>query len=309
MGIVKEETDLIQLGLSKARIASRYAHTAFTSLVGPSKAERTAVMEEDWDTLVLLDACRSDMFFRLCEFSGTFSRRYSKGSTSAEFLAENFGGEQFHDTVYVSANPHTADLADETFHAHEDVYRTDWDDERQTVTPEAMNEAVRAAHESYPHKRIIAHYMQPHYPFLGSLGEEIEHRGYAPDGDFDAVGASIWTQLQTGTADVSRSRVIKAYEENLRLVLEELEPLLQDIDGKVVISADHGNLIGERGWPIPVRMYGHPGRSGARGLIEVPWFEFPYESRRDVTSDAPTEQERDADNDDLEDRLKALGYQ
>jgi hypothetical protein len=38
--------------------------------------------------------------------------------------------------------------------------------------------------------------------------------------------------------------VWEAYLDNLRYVLDNIEELLQNVDGKVVISADHGELFG-----------------------------------------------------------------
>lgn len=279
----------------------------------------TSIGDEDWDTLLILDACRYDMFGEMCSLEGDLSTYTSAGSTSKEFFLENFDGRQFHDTVYVTANPFVNSLPEETFHDVIHVYRTDWDEEKQTVTPAAMTEAVRDAHETYPDKRIVGHYMQPHYPFLGERGKNIDHRGYHPDGDgHAALAASIWRQVQFGVTDSSEKDVITAYYENLQLVLEYVEGLLEEIDGKIVVTADHGNLLGERMWPIPVRVYGHPSGSYAPELIEVPWFEPPFESRRKVRADAPVE---DADSSDtmseseskskskeVAERLEALGY-
>lgn len=64
----------------------------------------THVMDEDWDTLVILDACRYDMFERRVPFDGKLDDRYSLGSTSEEFLEQNFSDSTYHDTVFVNAN-------------------------------------------------------------------------------------------------------------------------------------------------------------------------------------------------------------
>lgn len=266
------------------------------------------VVEKDWDTLLILDGCRFDTFKDENNLSGTLSKAISRGSTSREFLTENFGSGMFHDIVYVSANPFTSQLAEETFHDVIPVY-DQWDDDLQTVAPSTVTTTVREAHKKYPDKRIIGHYMQPHYPFIGPKGQRIGHRGYAPDLDSELMKTdSIWRQLQFGTLNATREEVLAAYRENLRIVLRDIEPLLDEITGKIVITADHGNLIGERMWPIPVRVYGHPGGSYAPGLIEVPWFELPVSSRRNITSDPPVQTKRRQNEEDIQDRLRALGY-
>lgn len=266
------------------------------------------IAEEDWDTLLILDACRYDMFDANNHLNGTLSRRISRGSSSTEFLRENFAGEQYHNIVYVSANPYVSRLVDGTFHDVIPVYEQ-WDDELQTVPPAVMSDAVRTAHNAYPHKRIIGHFMQPHYPFIGETGRKIAHRGYAPDGDYRAMDSfSIWTQLQLGTASTSSEDVFTAYRENLQIVLASVETLLAEIDGKIVITADHGNLMGERMWPLPVRGYGHYSGWATPELIDVPWFESPFETRRDVICEPPVTQTATVEDNVITERLRSFGY-
>lgn len=275
--------------------------------------EGTFVMDEEWDTLLLLDACRYDLFTDVNTIEGDLSARLSRGSSSPEFFERNFLGHQFHDTVYVTANPFITRLSSETFHAVVHAYETAWDEEHQTVMPEAMTDLLREAHETYPDKRIIGHYMQPHYPFLGEFGRSIDHRGYHPESQGQAdLETSIWHQLQFGETDATREEVIAAYRENLELVLPFIRDLIAEIDGKTVISADHGNLIGERLSPLPVRAYGHPEGSHAPGLLKVPWFEPPFSNRREILAEPPTptsETDSEAISDStVSDRLQALGY-
>ena len=287
--------------------AAHRARRALLARLVPRERPGMDVGSASWDTLVLLDSCRYDMFAAENHLDGTLSKRYSKGSTSSEFFAENFAGERFHDVVYVSANPWTARLPEGTFHDVIPMYDA-WDEHLQTVTPEVMNEAVRRAHDRYPDKRIVAHYMQPHYPFIGERGRELDHRGYAPDGDYTTMDSySVWAQLQFGIADPARAAVVEAYHENLRVVLRALEPILSAIDGKVVISSDHGNMLGETLGPLPVPVYGHHDGLATPELIEVPWFELPCEGRRETTADPPVER-AGVDEATVGDRMRALGW-
>jgi hypothetical protein len=41
-------------------------------------------------------------------------------------------------------------------------------------------------------------------------------------------------------------------------------------------------------------------------LVELPWFEFPAESRREIEPEAPVTDEYDTRS--IEDKLEALGY-
>src|SRR6056297_529711 len=63
----------------------------FRARYGPG----TRVMDEDWDNLIILDACRYDMFAEQVDLDGELESRISLGSTSEEFLEQNFGDNTF----------------------------------------------------------------------------------------------------------------------------------------------------------------------------------------------------------------------
>ncbi|MCO8244770.1 MULTISPECIES: hypothetical protein [unclassified Haladaptatus] len=257
-------------------------------------------MDRDWDTLVLLDACRYDIFERSVPFDGSLSKVISRGSHTTEFLQENFGSRTFPDSVYVSATPQLrANDLGNNFHAVRHVWEDGWDDDLRTVPPETMVEATVEAHESYPNKRIISHFLQPHYPFIGDCGRKIDHGTITGGGvltderDF----ASIWELLEAG--DVSREAVWNAYVENLELTIPHLERLREMIDGKIVMTSDHGNSLGRMG------VYGHPQGYYLSDLVEVPWLELPYDRRREISADGTTDV---TTSETVDDRLRDLGY-
>jgi hypothetical protein len=105
-------------------------------------------------------------------------------------------------------------------------------------------------HEQYPNKRIIAHFMQPHAPYIGPTGLELTDRL----GDFgvfhphlqkyDIPDLGIAAAMQSGEIDDQDLR--QAYDENLNIVLEHAESLTDRLGGKSVITVDHGELLGER---------------------------------------------------------------
>jgi len=269
----------------------------------------TRVMEEDWDNLLVLDACRYDMFAERIEGAGTLESRISLGSSSEEFMERNFVGEQFHDTVYVNANPYIPRLGldEETFHAVVDCLG-EWDEELQTVRPETVSQAAREADERYPDKRLVVHYMQPHAPFIGERGREMVGGGWTMDHDVEAE-PGIWNQLRDGR-DVPLEVVWEAYNENLDVVLAEVEPLLNELSGKSVITADHGNLVGERLGPVPTRRkYGHPYGVHTEELVKVPWFVVEGDARKTVRAEPPVKGDGEGiSGAELEDKLAALGY-
>lgn len=273
------------------------------------------VMDESWENLIILDGCRYDLFEEMHDLEGTLRRVESRGSNSEEFITQNFAGGTYHDTVYVSANPFTERLIEDgVFHDVVNVFDLSWDADLRTVRPESVVEHTLRAYERYPDKRIISHFMQPHYPFIGKLGREIDHRGLSGEvadgeGRAQSVDLPIWTMLRYRLSDASVEDVWAAYAENLRLAMPHVAELLDELDGKSVVTADHGNLFGERLSPIPIRAYGHPPAFRTPELVTVPWFVPTFEARRSIQSDPPREATTDRSDDAVIDRrLRDLGY-
>lgn len=268
--------------------------------------------EADWDTLVVLDACRYDMFERRADLPGRLERRQSPASTTVEFLRATVDGRDLADTVYVTANPqlhqHRGEI-DATFADVVDVWSGEgWDDDHGTVLPETVTEAALEAAETYPHKRLVVHYMQPHYPFLGA---ETAFAGW----DFtDADGGheNVWVQLLQGSLDVDREEIWALYEDNLDRVLPHVDRLLSALDGRTVVTADHGNMVGERAFPIPFREWGHPRGIYTPELVEVPWLVHEDGPRRTIRTGSPGDEsngrDRSASDGVVADRLRDLGY-
>ncbi|WP_266080481.1 hypothetical protein [Haladaptatus caseinilyticus] len=274
------------------------------------------VMFEDWDNLLILDACRFDVFHEsLTEstLSGTLTRKRSLGSNTPEFLRRNFDGRTFRDTVYVTANPQVNVHTDDTFHAVVNVWESDWDESHNTVHPREMVRKTLETRATYPNKRIIAHFIQPHYPFIGEFGQEaIEQQAGIELSRRMATGEmaesdhwNVWDMLKQGylREDVVRT----AYRENLEITLPHVETLQSSLNGKTVVTSDHGNLFGERIGPLGVPVYGHPEGIYATDLVTVPWLELDYSQRRDVTSGTSSER-RSESNDRVMERLEQLGY-
>ncbi|WP_251133205.1 hypothetical protein [Halorubrum sp. 2020YC2] len=296
--------------LETAKSAVRYLPIEANNLLfGLRHGNGTRVMNEDWDNLLILDACRYEMFADRIELDGSLESRISLGSSSEEFMEQNFLNSQFYDTVYISANPFIPrlNLDENTFHAVVNCLE-EWDEKLQTIRPDVVSQAARDAHDKYPNKRLIVHYMQPHAPFIGEKGRTMIGGGWTMD-DNDTGEPGIWNQLRDGQ-NVPLELVWEAYNENLDLVLSEVESLLDDVNGKSVITSDHGNLVGERLGPIPTRRkYGHPYGVHTEELVKVPWFITDRETRRDIQADPPIENEGNTLSEtELEDRLEALGY-
>jgi hypothetical protein len=274
------------------------------------------VVERDWDNLIILDACRADTFSRRATLPGETDERTCVAATTDEFVRTNFREKTFHDTVYVTANPRVdVNATVDSFHAIVDVWEDGWDERVQTVRPERMTEAVLATADDYPNKRIIAHYVQPHAPFVGPTAEEIpahstqsDHRELARGGEPSGEVANVWQLLDRG--EVSHETVVAAYEENVELAIRETERLLSSLTGRTAVTADHATLLGERVPPLFARTYGHPVGIYPPALVTVPWHVAETDARKHLRSEPPTESTagRERGETVVEDRLSDLGY-
>lgn len=274
----------------------------------PFNTQGIDIFAQDWDTLIILDACRFDLFESVCKIPGNLSSAKSRGTATAEWLTGNFADRKLWDVVYVTANPMLYRKQSEInveFHEVFDIWNGDaWDDDIGTVPPDAVTKQAIQAAKKYPNKRLLIHFVQPHYPFLGST-KEFDKGHMDPDRQ---SGLTTWMQVMTGRINATRDELWRLYEDNLRQVLPAVEELIDTLDGKTIVSSDHGNMFGERSGPIPIREWGHPPSIYTEELVTVPWLEVEFEGkRRTVTSEPPLE-ETGTNGQSATDRLENLGY-
>lgn len=255
----------------------------------------TNVYERSWDLLIILDACRADAIEEVADeysFLDNPGTMRSAASTSIEWMEKTFVdgySDEIENTIYVTANPHSSSVSELPFVDFEDIYNYGWNDRisgirAETVTDVSIN-VGRKHHGEYG--RMIVHYMQPHFP---SIPRPIGHGN-----KFD----NVWKGLMIGRND--KEEVWKSYIANLRYVLDQVEVLLDNIDAQnVVISADHGNGIGEWG------VYEHPVGIPTASVKTVPW--YITTASDEETYDPEEIGVREVSDESTEQRLKSLGY-
>jgi len=266
----------------------------------------TNVFERSWDVLVVLDGCRADLLAAVAAddaFLPAVGSIRSVGSSSSEWLENTFRGHpETERTTMVTANTWTDRYLDaDAFAALDEVWKYAWNDEHRTIPPAAVTDrAIAHARDTDP-DRLVVHYMQPHHPFIPD----------PLDGDDGLVRAGShnstenpWVALRQNA--VSVDRVWEAYRANLEYVLDDVRSLCENVDGRVAITADHGNLFGEWG------LYGHPMETPVPALITVPWAETTATDRqtRTPTLEPPESLpvSRVYGEDTESEQLAALGY-
>jgi hypothetical protein len=241
------------------------------------------VLKENWNYLILLDACRYDYFKKYNNIKGKLEKKISPGAMTWEWVMKNFPG-YYEDIVYISSTPcisqHQLKFYTNAFwkflrhkninwrginhfYKIEPVWDYGWNDKLGTVHPREVNKAALKAIQKYPDKRMVIHYLQPHGPWIGEDGFIGE--GATIDTFFEGLSpAGLFTnavQFGDNASEIFR----KAYIGNLKLVLKYVKELIPHLKGKIVVTADHGETLGEKG------IFSHPEFVYVKELVEVPW--------------------------------------
>lgn len=274
------------------------------------------IINEEWDYLIVLDACRYDDFEKVYPkyIKGELKKKNSRGSDTTEWLSKNFD-DYYEDIIYVSANPHCSDYhlygfkGTDHFYQVENVWKYGWNEDLDTVPPEKVTEAAFKLKNAYPDKKIIIHYIQPHGPWIGKTRVSLDKIGdptLAVDDGRWKVDIKAWRLAQEGRLDVKLLR--QATLDNLELVLGEVQKLIDKLDGRIIVTADHGEAFGEK------FVFGHSSGIYTKELTEIPWFIVKngkkIKSNKEVKNYKTDKNHEVAeeDNDKLVQRLRALGY-
>lgn len=257
------------------------------------------IFNKDWDNLIILDACRADIFQQEVDLPGEFETRQSKASKTKGFIKANFSNRELHDAVYVAGNSWILKIGDDIgveLHAVYDA-KDDLDYGQDKIRKKALE-----ANDNHPNKRLIIHFVPPHHPFMGPTAEDALPLVREQESAF-------FSAIRKSEYDISDDTLKQIYIENLERVIPAVEELLCELEGKTVITADHGELLGDRLTPIPIRGYGHPSRLFVEELVTVPWQVYESGSRKKITQDEPVDNAIDTRTpEEIDEHLKDLGY-
>ena len=244
------------------------------------------ILNEEWEVLIILDACRYDLFKKHNFIEGHLESRYSLGCCTPEWVKNTFRrnlldlifqrSRNFKDIVYVSGNPFISSFMlreiignPNPFHEIKSVWNHGWDEEVGTVLPDTLTQEALSTVEEHPDKRIIVHYMQPHAPYLSF------NKAYKEVFGWKTLRSDILSntkpELLPRGGEVSLKEVIQSYIDNLTIVLKSITGF-KELDKIVRVTADHGECLGEFIPNVGRKVVGHPPGIDIRALREVPWF-------------------------------------
>lgn len=273
-----------------------------TADAGPIRAEALLrvdamclnLMKKDWEVAVILDACRYDYFqkhYKKYLPKGKLTK--AKGAErTIHWLTENFPKAKYNLT-YISGHP--------AINSQAVVWGIDWKKkvakvvdawahgelQNGTIDPKMVTDM---ALQNITSRRMIVHYMQPHTPYKcetenlsqlvakkqSSLRKRIVKRILKlPQPIVRAIhflrntaGLKSSTQKHY-TSKYTDADLHEMYAENVRWTFTEVRRLIQNMPGKkIVVTADHGELLGEDG------LYFHPPGCNHPILRTVPYYEI-----------------------------------
>lgn len=224
------------------------------------------LLKEKQCVLIILDACRFDYFSLTVGdyLYGSLIKARSPATETLTWLKRTF--TSWYDVTYVSANAFVnSKMAVKGFEASKhfkriiDVWDWGWKRNIYTVPPSEVNKAVL----KYMDDKMIIHYIQPHGVWIGKVKLVV-----SPE-ERDKMGKrhmDEYIAYKVLKGEIPLPLFKKAYEFNLRLVLEYVTKLIPHLKGKIVVTADHGELLGEHS------KFLHPKDFYVPELYEVPWF-------------------------------------
>jgi hypothetical protein len=327
-------TDLIKRGIKDPKSAAWYIldnkilpYVRSASIFTTSRYPiGTLMFEEDWDLLIILDACRADALQEIKDEYGFLTdveQRWSAAGHSAEWIAKNFDRKWTHDiskTAYVTANPHSETVFENRFQHFKDssdeiemlnrfgdfdvvipeeigLYDPIWksagfreeDNYDLYGSPRALTDRLIEVGRNSEYDRTIGHYMPPHTPYIINARRE-NRKAYHHEEN------PIKYLRETGDYET----VYAAYLDMIRWVLDEVSIVLENVDKeKVVITADHADAFGE------YALYGHRAGSLHPKIRTVPWARTTATDSGTYEPNFGSETTKD---ESLEERLEALGY-
>ena len=214
------------------------------------KQQKEIIQKLDWDYLIVLDACRADVFEQVNDIEGKYERVWSPASETYSWIKRMF--PDYYNITFYSGTPVIRALikhgynADEHFAKIVDIWDWGFDPDLATIPPWHVYEGSKDA------KPVsIIWFVQPHLPPVGDEEMmkiwkdivDVRERRLAAD-------IVIAREIRKGT--LSPDRVRESYKRSLSIALQYVKKLIERFKGKIIVTADHGEFLGEDGrWLHP----------------------------------------------------------
>lgn len=303
--MIMYSVDQVKRGITNPKMAIRHFKVKALQFLDASiytLGIGTSIYDRDWDVLIVLDACRVDLFEEFApqhnvfeKFNSVSSIR-SVASSTEVWLPRTFDNgpdELVANTHYVPPTAYAERMMNgDRLHDIDHVWKYAESPEYGYTKIEAITDAGIEAIRKSDADRVVIHYTPPHAPFMHCVGK------YRSGPNNPGSSQAVWWELRAGEFDCEN--VWEDYGKNLLRVLDEVETVIENSSGKVVITSDHGNGMGEWG------VYGHPAWAINSEVRRVPWATATGESRRNYEIEG--REKMSTKTQTVEENLRALGY-
>jgi len=252
----------------------------------------------------------------------TFTEQHSERISETVLVTSNLYADRvFTDRVHTHSNhswdmihrgrPNWTPVSDDAFGHFETVAPFFNQDDRlhpdNQAIPHVLTDRAIAVGRERDLDRMVVHYILPHPKYVA---DAIDWQPGETSMETLMSGPEVLRDLREGEEhyDAAENGLVsveafwESYLQNLRLALDYLEILLENVDaGKVVVTADHGDAFGEKD------VWGHPYGCPLAPVKTAPWAtttasdERTYDPVYDPLERIPDERRRT-------EHLEALGY-
>lgn len=219
--------------------------------------QQELIYKYGWDVLIILDACRYDSFKKVNFIEGDLIAVDSESTRTTRWYQHNWN-EYNDDVILISSHSYPRSHGFyKNFYKFYDFY-LERDDYRE---PKIALEKLIEIQNDYD-KHFLVHLLPPHLPYLGKKGSKFMRQLKIP-----IVGRPhVYRHVTKWGRKHGWKKLIGYYKENILYALTEINKYLPQIKGKVIISSDHGELIGER------NIYNHYNKH--EKIFEIPWLQL-----------------------------------
>lgn len=267
----------------------------------------TLLEQTQWDVLVVLDACRADVFSRVAPAFGMGPRvgqARSPAVCTPGWLGRVKPLLRKRKAAYFSANPVVDRELGQSGLRPISIWKDHWGRFTRLQIPSVHPLSVNGVVLTYRRLGLmkgqpwVVHYLQPHSPYIGVVPLAMARWGGRCPGPLGRACRRLTRpDVAAGKGRLDWRLLRRAYRANLELACDAVRQLRASLPGTMVVTSDHGELLGEPPEAGAAPAFGHECHWDHPLLRRVPWVVLPQDA-------AP----RSDDEGAVRGRLRALGY-
>jgi len=248
-----------------------YSLDLLYSKVFKVEKQEEALRKTRWDIMILLDACRYDIFYQIfvseyrhilksmrCKY--VLKPVISFATNTYDWFKKLLSMRDWRDTVYLCPTPilfakHNRRLRPiplDRFGKVIHLWKRAWNHKLRTIHPLRVYLAYKLHRGKYKGHKVIVHFLQPHYPYL------TRDFGYKDKEEL------FWPHVRARVIPISE--VKEAYKENLRIVLKYVLEIIRSTRGRIILTSDHGEAFLDLGFIVD-----HSSHIRVPSLVVVPF--------------------------------------